>query len=70
MGTSKTSQRHAELVSVSPRLQGIAGQARNDGSVTDSFFKSPYANLCFSVVYLAKADFQFNFSHILRLKAL
>ena len=56
LGTSKNSQRHPELVSgslvsASPQIQEIdcvelrfapvAGQARNDGSVTKGFFRSP-----------------------------
>ena len=41
MGTSKNSQRHAELVSASPQIQEIAGHARNDGSVTKGVFRSP-----------------------------
>ena len=41
MGTSKSSQRHAEFVSASPQIQEIAAQARNDESVTKGVFRSP-----------------------------
>ena len=47
MGTSKNSQRHAELVSASPQIQEIAGHARNDGSVAKGVFRSPLVSLRF-----------------------
>ena len=49
-GTSKNHHRHAELVSASPYLQGIAGQARNDESQKTEFLEVPLCNknICFS----------------------
>ena len=40
-GTSKNYSRHAELVSASPYLQGIADQARNDESQKTEFLEVP-----------------------------
>ena len=40
-GTSKNPTRHAELVSASPRSQGIAEQVRNDDCVESVVFRSP-----------------------------
>jgi len=42
MGTSKNPTRHAELVSASPRYQGIADQVRNDDCDKSVVFRSPH----------------------------
>ena len=39
--SSKNPSRHAELVSASPRSQGIAEQVRNDDCVESVVFRSP-----------------------------
>ena len=40
MGTFKNPTRHAELVSASPRNQGIADQVRNDDCAKSVVFRS------------------------------